>query len=265
MKTARVVIENKVQQVQVNDQDQIQLDGKDISLDKVTCLPPVEHEVICVALNYAEHVKQVESAFHEPPHKSPPTHPVLFIKPLNTLNGHLRPVQKPDGVEVVQAGPALAVVIGKKATRVKAEDAMDYVQGYTLFNDFTLPEISYFRPAIVAKCYDSFGPLGPYIVDKDDIDDPHNLMIRTLVNGEVRQESNTSGLIRTIPELIESITEFKTLPAGSIIASGFPPGRVDVNTGDVVSIEIEKIGCLSNTIVSEEDYYSSLAEEGVAA
>jgi len=212
-------------------------------------------EVICVALNYIGHVEEREDEFDKAPYKEPPKTPVLFIKPHNTITYDDCNVLYPDDVPGVQSGPSLAIVIGKKACRVTETEAMDYIQGYTIFNDFSLPEKSYFRPAITSKCYDSFGALGPVIVNKENIEDPHNLEIKTIVNGEVRQEAHTDELVWSIPALIEFITSFKTLYPGEVIATGFPAGRIDLVVGDEVNIEIESIGCLSNKLVSEKEFY----------
>jgi 5-oxopent-3-ene-1,2,5-tricarboxylate decarboxylase/2-hydroxyhepta-2,4-diene-1,7-dioate isomerase len=225
------------------------VDGANINLTEV-------REVICVALNYISHVEEVESEFDKPPYKQAPATPVLFIKPKNTLTLHESKVLFPDDVPGVQAGPSLAIVIGKPACKVSEVEAMDYIQGYTIFNDFSLPEQSYFRPAITSKCYDSFGPLGPEVIDKEAIEDPHNLDIKTFVNGELKQESHSDELVWSIPALIEFISSFKTLYPGEVIATGFPVGRVDVKVGDEVTIEIEKVGRLSNTLVSEQEYYA---------
>lgn len=212
-------------------------------------------EVICVALNYIGHVEQVEHQFDKPPYLEAPKTPVLFIKPRNTITRHAAKVLYPDAAPAVLAGPSLAVVIGKQACRVSEVNAMDYILGYTLFNDLSLPELGYFRPAVSSKCYDSFGPLGPAIVEKEAIEDPHNLAIRTYVNGALRQEGHTDELIWSIPALLAFISSFKTLYPGEVIATGVPGGRVEVKVGDEVSIEIEGVGCLSNTLVSEKDYY----------
>lgn len=214
-------------------------------------------EVICVALNYIGHVEEVEDQFDKAPYKEAPKTPVLFIKPRNTITTHAANVLYPDDAPAVQAGPSLAIVIGKQACRVSEVEAMDYIQGYTIFNDFSLPEQSYFRPAVTSKCYDSFGPLGPAIVAKEAIEDPHNLEIRTFINGELRQEGHTDELVWSIPALLTFISSFKTLYPGEVIATGFPAGRVNVNVGDEVSIEIEGVGCLSNTLVSEKEFYGA--------
>ncbi len=213
-------------------------------------------EVICVALNYIGHVEEVENQFDKTPYKEPPKTPVLFIKPQNTITQDKKNVLYPDGVSGVQAGPSLAIVIGKQACKVSEMEAMDYIQGYTIFNDFRLPEQSYFRPAITSKCYDSFGPLGPVIVDKEAVTDLHDLEIKTIINGEQRQQAHTDELVWSIPALLEFISSFKTLYPGEVIATGFPAGRVDVSVGDEVSIEIENVGCLSNTLVSEKEFYA---------
>lgn len=212
-------------------------------------------EVICVALNYIGHVEEVENEFNKPPYKEAPKTPVLFIKPRNTLTGDETKILYPDSVEGVQVAPSLAIVIGKKACKVNEAEALDYIEGYTIFNDVSLPETSYFRPAITSKCFDSFGPLGPAVVDKVNIEDPHNLDIKTYVNGELLQEAHTDELVWSIPALIEFISGFKTLYPGEVIATGFPAGRVDVRVGDEVLIEIESVGKLRNTFVSEEEYY----------
>lgn len=214
-------------------------------------------EVICVALNYIGHVEEVEHQFDKPPYKEAPKTPVLFIKPRNTIAQHNGYVLYPDNVAAVQPGPSLAIVIGKRACKVSEMEAMDYITGYTIFNDFSLPEQSYFRPAITSKCYDSFGPLGPVIVDRESVADPHNLEIKTIVNGELRQQAHTDELVWSIPALLEFISSFKTLYPGEVIATGFPAGRVDVSVGDEVSVEIENVGCLSNKLVSEKEFYAT--------
>lgn len=214
-------------------------------------------EVICVALNFIGHVETVEEEFDQPPYKAAPKTPVLFIKPRNTLAADGAKVQYPDKAPALQAGPSLAIVISRQACKVSESEAMDYIQGYTIFNDFSLPELSYFRPAITSKCYDGSGPLGLFVVDKDEIEDPHDLDIKTFVNGELRQQAHTDELVWSIPALIEFISSFKTLYPGEVIATGFPAGRVDVSIGDEVRVEIQDIGSLTNTVVSEQEFYAS--------
>jgi 5-oxopent-3-ene-1,2,5-tricarboxylate decarboxylase/2-hydroxyhepta-2,4-diene-1,7-dioate isomerase len=198
--------------------------------------------VIGVALNFTSEVAALAA---------PPKTPVLYIKPSNTLTSHLAAVLHPDGVPAIQPGPSLAVVMGRRARRVDRRNALDYVKGYTLFNDFSLKETSHFRPPVRSKCFDSFGPLGPEVIP---LEDPHGVTLRCRVNGEIRQEGTTRDLVFRIPELIEAITSFLTLEEGDAIATGVPPGRVDVVAGDSVVVEAVGVLALANNVVAEEEY-----------
>ncbi|WP_449432175.1 fumarylacetoacetate hydrolase family protein [Pseudomonas putida] len=204
-----------------------------------------------VALNYQGLLQQRLAEFSEAPYKQPPVKPVLFIKTPNTRNAHQGAVVYPAGVEHVQPGPALGVVIGKDASRVSAADALDYVAGYTIVNEFSLPEDSYYRPAVKAKCRDGFCSMGPQLVPATDIADPHQLTLKLFVNGAVVQENTTANFVRSIPQLIAEISEFMTLHAGDVLITGTPEGRVDVQPGDTVEVEITGLGRLTNTIVAE--------------
>jgi 5-oxopent-3-ene-1,2,5-tricarboxylate decarboxylase / 2-hydroxyhepta-2,4-diene-1,7-dioate isomerase len=198
--------------------------------------------VIGVALNFASEVAALAS---------PPRAPVLYIKPENTLTSHLASVPHPDGVPAIQPGPSLAVVLGRRARRVDRLRALDYVKGYTLFNDFSLRETSHFRPPVRSKCFDSFGPFGPEVIP---LVDPHDVTLRCRVNGELRQEGSTRDQVWKIPELIEAITSFLTLEEGDAIATGVPPGRGDVVAGDSVTVEAVGFLELTNIVVSENEY-----------
>jgi 5-oxopent-3-ene-1,2,5-tricarboxylate decarboxylase/2-hydroxyhepta-2,4-diene-1,7-dioate isomerase len=146
------------------------------------------------------------------------------------------------------------VVVARRARRVGRSEALDFVKGYTLFNDFSLKETSHFRPPVRAKCFDSFGPLGPSVLPPDRVADPHDVTLRCRVNGELRQEGTTRDLVWRIPELIEAITSFMTLEENDAIATGVPPGRVDVVAGDVVTIEAVGLLELTNPVVGESEY-----------
>ncbi|MDH4874244.1 fumarylacetoacetate hydrolase family protein [Pseudomonas sp. BN515] len=204
-----------------------------------------------VALNYRGLLESRLEEFQQPPYQKPPAKPVLFIKTPNTRNGHGQPVIYPQGVERLQPGPALGVVIGKSASRVSAADALAHVAGYVIVNEFSLPEESYYRPAVKAKCRDGFCPIGPELVPAADVQDPHALTLKLFVNGELRQENNTANLVRGIPRLIEEISEFMTLHEGDVLITGTPEGRVDVQPGDLVEVEITGLGRLANTVVAE--------------
>jgi 5-oxopent-3-ene-1,2,5-tricarboxylate decarboxylase/2-hydroxyhepta-2,4-diene-1,7-dioate isomerase len=204
-----------------------------------------------IALNYKGLLDSRMDEFQQAPYQKPPVKPVLFIKTPNTRNADGQPVVFPAGVERLQPGPALGVVIGKRASRVSEADAMSHVAGYTIVNEFSLPEDSYYRPAVKAKCRDGFCPIGPELVEASQITDPNALTLRLLVNGEVRQENSTANWVRTIPQLIAELSDFMTLNEGDVLITGTPEGRVDVKPGDTVVVEITGLGKLTNTVVAE--------------
>lgn len=204
-----------------------------------------------VALNYQGLLQQHLQSFTQPPYQKPPVKPVLFIKTPNTRNRHDAPVVYPNGVERLQPGPALGVVIGKDASRVSLENAMQYVAGYTIVNELSLPEDSYYRPAVKAKCRDGFCALGPTLVPANEVADPHALDLELFVNGERVQHNSTANLVRSIPQLIVELSEFMTLHAGDVLITGTPEGRVDVRPGDRVEVQISGLGRLANSIVAE--------------
>lgn len=203
-----------------------------------------------VALNYNGLLKQRLAEFEQAPYKQAPVKPVLFIKTPNTRNAHGAKVIHPAG-ERLQPGPALGVVIGKDASRVSAEEALAYVAGYTIVNEYSLPEDSYYRPAVKAKCRDGFCAIGPELVPVSVIADPHQLTLKLYVNDVVVQENTTANLVRGIPQLIAELSEFMTLHAGDVLITGTPEGRVDVQPGDRVDVEIDGLGKLTNHIVAE--------------
>ena len=203
-----------------------------------------------VALNYQGLLDQHLAAFQQAPYQTPPTQPVLFIKTPNTRNQHDAVVLHPQG-ERLQPGPALGVVIGQRASRVSLDNAMAHVAGYVVVNEFSLPEDSYYRPAVKAKCRDGFCALGPALVPREQVDNPNQLSLRLWVNGELRQENSTANWVRDIPQLIAEISEFMTLHAGDVLITGTPEGRVDVLPGDKVEVEISGVGRLVSHIQAE--------------
>ncbi|HUG14238.1 MAG TPA: fumarylacetoacetate hydrolase family protein [Thermomicrobiales bacterium] len=213
----------------------------------VVWLPPVEpQKVVGLALNYADHAEELGLAS--------PEEPALFFKPLSSLIGHRAPVVAPANVEYMHYEVELAVVIGRPARRVRAGDAMDCVLGYTIANDITVRDFvhNFYRPPVKAKGFDTFGPMGPYLVI-DEIDDPSNVELRAYVNGELRQTGNTSLLIRDIPALIEYITEFMTLEPMDVILTGTPKGISHIYPGDVMRLEVDGLGTLENRVVASDN------------
>ena len=205
-----------------------------------------------VALNYQGLLNQHIAEFEQAPYQKPPVKPVLFITTPNTRNQHGAEVVHPGQGERLQPGPALGVVMGKSASRVSVDEALDYVAGYTLVNEFSLPEDSYYRPAVKAKCRDGFCAIGPELIPAAQVSNPHNLAITLYVNGEIRQQNTTANFVRNIPLLIAEISEFMTLHEGDVLITGTPEGRVDVQPGDTVEVEISGLGRLVNHIKAEE-------------
>ncbi|WP_414657823.1 fumarylacetoacetate hydrolase family protein [Deinococcus sp. VB343] len=220
-------------------------------------LPLKPGKVIALALNYGDHVKEL--GFSAPPE------PVMFLKPNTSLLPHRGTVIYPRGAKYMHYECELGIVIGRDARRVKAKDAEDYVGGYTISNDLVVRDYvsNYYRPPMRAKGWDTFGPMGPYFVTADEIADPYNLGIRSYVNGELRQQGNTSDMIRHGPELIEFMSRFMTLETGDVILTGTPEGVSHVHPGDVMRMEIDGLGALENPVALEDESAEPLvAEEG---
>jgi 2-keto-4-pentenoate hydratase/2-oxohepta-3-ene-1,7-dioic acid hydratase in catechol pathway len=209
-------------------------------LDEVNILPPcVPSKIVCVGLNYKDHAKEMNSEIPEDPR--------LFIKPNTAIIGHEDTIVYPDHMsERVDYEGELAVVMGKRARMVSADDALDYVFGYTCLNDVTARDLTakdgqYTR----GKGFDTFAPFGP--VTETELD-PSNLHISTYLNDEIKQNSNTSMLIFSIPKLISFISKVMTLLPGDIISTGTPSGIGPMKKGDTVEVHIEGIGILRNYI-----------------
>lgn len=218
--------------------------GKTYKPADVVWLPPVTpQKVVGLALNYADHAEELGLAS--------PEDPALFFKPLSSLIGHGASVVAPPNIEYMHYEVELAVVIGRAARHVKAGDAMDYVLGYTIANDVTVRDFvhNFYRPPVKAKGFDTFGPMGPYLVI-DEIDDPNSLELRAYVNGELRQTGNTSLLMRDIPTLIEYITDFMTLEPQDVILTGTPKGISHIYPGDVMRLEVDGLGALENNVIA---------------
>ncbi|MBP2078084.1 fumarylacetoacetate hydrolase family protein [Oceanobacillus polygoni] len=216
--------------------------------------PPVPNpsKIICVGRNYAEHVAEMKGDL--------PENPVLFAKFTNALIGPEDTIEKSAATEKLDYEVELTIVIGKEASKVSQEDALDYIAGYTIGNDTSARDLQKRTPQwLQGKSLDRTTPIGPWVVPADEIGDPSNLTIKSYVNGEERQASHTSNLIFTIPFLIEFISNLITLKPGDIIMTGTPDGvgfAMDppqfLRDGDVVTLEIEKIGRMENKVVAAD-------------
>lgn len=246
MKRARVVYGGTVHNA-VEFEGRLKLaDGRIIDEKDVVWLPPIEPKTtFALGLNYADHA--AELAFNAP------TEPLVFLKGKNSFIGHLGQTVRPSDVTFMHYECELGVVIGKQAKNVKREDAYNYVAGYTVANDYAIRDYleNYYRPNLRVKNRDTCTPIGPWFVDAEDVKDPMNLNLRTYVNGKLTQEGNTKDMIFDIPALIEYLSSFMTLNVGDLILTGTPKGSVDTKVGDEVVTEVEQIGSLVNTIISD--------------
>ncbi|WAA10942.1 fumarylacetoacetate hydrolase family protein [Fervidibacillus albus] len=246
MKRGMVLYKGKVQSVFERD-GHIYTEGKTMINEKdVHWLPPIEAKTIfALGLNYREHAKELTF--------QPPSEPLVFLKGKNSLIGHMNDTVRPKDVTYMHYECELAVIIGQRGKRIPIKDAYNYVRGYTVANDYAFRDYleNYYRPNFCAKSRDASTPIGPWLVDKEDISNPMNLTLKTYVNGVLVQEGNTSDMIFSIPEIIAYLSEFLTLQPGDIILTGTPKGALNTKVGDEVVTEIEEIGTLVNRVVDE--------------
>ncbi|WP_096666299.1 fumarylacetoacetate hydrolase family protein [Polaromonas sp. AET17H-212] len=247
MKHARVVYEGRAQHAVERDGRLLLDDGRLVSEDTVTWLPPLAatprpRTILALGLNYADHAKEL--AFKAP------EEPLVFIKGEGTLTGHRQFTRRPVGVQFMHYECELTVVVGRTAKKVQRADAYDFIAGYTIANDYAIRDYleNWYRPNLRVKNRDGCTPLGPWLVDAADIADPMALALQTTVNGEVTQSGNTRDMIFDVPFLIEYFSNFMTLQPGDLILTGTPDGVVDCRSGDVVVTRIEGLGELFNTI-----------------
>jgi 2-keto-4-pentenoate hydratase/2-oxohepta-3-ene-1,7-dioic acid hydratase in catechol pathway len=227
-----------------------------VALGDVKLLAPVTNpnKVIAIGLNYLDHIRESNA--------QTPKIPIMFTKYTSSIIGDGDTIHwDPNETAKVDWEVELAVVIGKRAYRISEESVFDYVVGYTVCNDVSARDLQSERGDqwIRGKSLDTFCPLGPCIVTKDEIADPHNLKLRTIVNGQTMQDSNTSELLFKIPHLVSYLSRAFTLLPGDVIITGTPPGvgmgkkpPIFLKHGDVVSVEIDGIGKLTNPCVEDK-------------
>ncbi len=212
-------------------------------------LPPLDPpNIIAIGLNYRAHAQEGNSPI--------PERPVIFLKATSALNSHKKPIMLPEiAPDEVDYEAELGVIIGKEANKVSEDEALDYVLGYTCANDVSARDCQQRldRQWARAKSFDTFAPVGPWVETELD---PNNLQIRSILNGNVMQDSNTSDMIFSVEQLISYISHSLTLLPGTIIFTGTPSGVGTANdpptfmsSGDTIEIEIEGIGTLKNPVV----------------
>ena len=208
-------------------------------------------KIICLAHNYSDFLEENNLPI--------PPEPRIFSKYLNAICGPEDVIIKPKATNELGYEAEMAFVIGKSARNVKEEDAYNYIAGYTIFNDVSASDITTMDKQVLrGKTYDTFAPIGPYIVTKDEVPDPHNLDIKLWVNDEKLQDSNTDQVLYKTPKLVAFLSTVMTLEPGDIVATGTPPGIAKFSSdptymwpGDICKIEVEKLGVLENKIIDE--------------
>lgn len=208
-------------------------------------------KVICVGMNYKGHVKEQDGRF--------PRKPVLFCKAPSSIIKNREDIICPPEVRELDYEVELAVVIGKKAKNIPAGNIKDYIYGYTIMNDITARDLQkaegqWFR----AKSFDTFAPIGPDIIQAKHIKNPDSINLKSYVNGELRQDSDTSDMIFNVYELVSFISGSMTLEAGDLISTGTPAGvgifmsqKTLLQHGDIITCHIENIGELVNRVVKK--------------
>lgn len=219
-------------------------------------LPPIEPcNILALGLNYRKHADETKITY--------PEIPVLFIKATTSVVGHLSPILLPiAGPQEVDYEAELAIIIGKKIKNVPPDEAMDCILGYTCANDVSARDWQMKKQKTQwarGKSFDTFCPLGPCLVTRDEIPDPDRLRIRTILNGNTLQDSNTSDMIFGVATIVSDLSRSMTLLPGTVILTGTPEGvgftrkpPVYLRNGDRVTIDIESIGQLTNPVKREE-------------
>jgi 2-keto-4-pentenoate hydratase/2-oxohepta-3-ene-1,7-dioic acid hydratase in catechol pathway len=216
--------------------------GQVFELPQIEYLPPcLPSKIVAVGLNYRDHAAEMKMDV--------PLQPIMFLKPPSSLLAHGGSIILPREVRRMDYEAELAVVIGRQAHHVGVEQSLDYVLGYTCNNDVTARDLQKIDQQWTrAKSFNTFCPLGPWIVTDCEVSD---LGIELEVNGEIKQRSRTSQLAFGIPELIAFISGVMTLEAGDVILTGTPSGVGKLEPGDSVTVRVENIGELTNSVVAQ--------------
>jgi 5-oxopent-3-ene-1,2,5-tricarboxylate decarboxylase/2-hydroxyhepta-2,4-diene-1,7-dioate isomerase len=224
-------------------------DGRILRESDVVWLPPFEPgTIVALGLNYADHAKELSFGKQE--------EPLVFLKGPGTVIGHRGFTRRPSDVKFMHYECELAVVVGRRASKVKREDALRHVAGYCIANDYVIRDYleNWYRPNLRAKNRDGATAIGPWLVTADEIREPGALGLRTFVNGKITQQGNTRDLINDVPSLIEYLSSFMTLNPWDVILTGTPEGVINVDVGDEVICEIDGLGRLRNTIAPDREF-----------
>ncbi|MFM0015711.1 fumarylacetoacetate hydrolase family protein [Paraburkholderia sediminicola] len=204
----------------------------------IACRAPVSGAVYGTLLNDRAALQALGEAVHAAPYKAPPKAPILYLKPRNTFAGHRARVVVPDDALGVEVGASLGIVIGRTATRVSADQAFDYIAGYTLVADLSVPHASVYRPSVRFRARDGFCVIGPAVVAARHIAAPDNLAIKVSLPGRGVFTASTASSVRNVVQLLADVTDFMTLSAGDVITLGVPHGSPVVHIGDTATLSI---------------------------
>jgi 2-keto-4-pentenoate hydratase/2-oxohepta-3-ene-1,7-dioic acid hydratase in catechol pathway len=218
---------------------------------RIGCPVANPSKILCIGLNYAKHAKETNAPI--------PQEPILFMKSTTAITGPNDAIIIPKKSVKTDWEVELAFVMGKRASYISEDEAMDYVAGYCLHNDVSEREFQLERGGTwdKGKGCDTFAPLGPWLVTKDEIPDPHNLRLWLKVNGKMMQDGNTDDLIFNIPQLVSYISQFMTLMPGDIVSTGTPAGvglgfnpPVYLQPGDIVDLGIDGLGASQQYVIA---------------
>ena len=225
-----------------------------LNIEDVELLAPLPNpsKIICLAFNYYDHAKDAGLTLSQ--------EPVIFIKPRTALNNPFDDIRCPGNVQRLDYEAEIAVIIGKKIKNISQEDAMNSIFGYMIFHDVSARDIQFKDKQFTrGKSIDTFAPCGPWITTVEEVKDPQSLRIITKVNDEIRQNSSSSKMVIPIKKIISSLSQLMTIEPGDIISTGTPAGvAMSMNNpkylkdGDVVEINIEKLGKIRNKVVFVE-------------
>jgi 5-oxopent-3-ene-1,2,5-tricarboxylate decarboxylase/2-hydroxyhepta-2,4-diene-1,7-dioate isomerase len=213
---------------------------------------PLPHRgtVYGTLLNHADALAALGDAVHAPPYKAPPQAPVLYIKPRNTWVADGDAIVVPAGVEALEIGATLGLVIGRAACRIGEGEALQFVAGAVIVNDVSVPHASYYRPSLRFKARDTFCPIGA-MVPLADLGALDALAITVEIDGEVVHRAGTAGLIRPVARLLAEVSAFITLAPGDVLSVGVAAGAPRARAGQRVRIAIDGLGTLTNPLVAE--------------
>ena len=203
-----------------------------------------------VLMNHRAALAALGEAVSQPPYMAAPKAPVLYVKPRNTLVAPGAPIRIDDPAGELEVGAALGIVVGRTASHVAEADAADFIAGYTIVADCSLPHDSFYRPAIRFKARDASCAIGPAVVARADVAHPDALGVRILVDGRPVHSASTGGTVRGVARLLSDVSEFMTLAPGDVLLAGVAPGSPRVRAGASLAIEIDGLGRLETRVVA---------------